>query len=96
MEENNNPHLHQCKLIHTYDEKKALARTGEGLQWYCSGPNDMLSCTLEILNSIVPVLEELVYKKTRFRAEMYFDPEADKFEFLTFTEDGNNDTSQEG
>lgn len=84
------------KCIHTPEEREGLAKENEQLNSSCSAHNDMLAYTLMLLNSIVPGLEDMVYKKKRFRAEIYFDPEADKFEFLTFTERGNSDSGQEG
>lgn len=84
------------KCIHTPEEREKLAHDGERVHLVCSAHNDALAYTLYLLNSIIPNLEDLVYHKKRFRAEIYFDPEADKFDFLTFTAEADNDTAQEG
>lgn len=83
------------KCIHTPEERDKLARPGEKLGSRMSAHNDVLYYALMLLNCIVPGLEEMVYKKERFRAEIYFDPEADKFEFLTFVKDDSSNTDQE-
>jgi hypothetical protein len=84
------------KCIHTPEEREKLAHDGERVHLVCSAHNDALAYTLYLLNSIIPNLEDLVYHKKRFRAEIYFDPEADKFDFLTFTAEADNGTAQEG
>lgn len=81
------------KRIHNDKEIDGLIHDGERILHVCSLHKEAFMKTMATLDMIVPTFIDLLGKEKSFRAELYYDAEADNVELLTFVK---SDTKQYG